>query len=101
MPLSPFLPAIIAAATDLVTLVIVLSLPQEYPLRVVTYQLAMFGLALLLATSYRWMWVASFSLLIVGVVLAGFSIGMFYIPTVVAAGWVMVRRLTISGCPDC
>jgi hypothetical protein len=53
----------------------------------------MFGLALLIATPYRWLWVVSLLLLIVGVMLAGFSIGMFYIPTVVAAGWVMVRRL--------
>jgi hypothetical protein len=92
MALSNFVPAIFAAATDLITVVIVRSLPQEYPFRVVLYQIVMLGLALLMATPYRLIWLVSFLMLMVGVLLAGFSIGMFYIPTVVAAGWVMVRR---------
>jgi hypothetical protein len=53
---------------------------------------AMFGAALLFATPFRWVWALAFLTLIGGVVLTGFSVGLFYIPTVIAAGWVMVRR---------
>jgi hypothetical protein len=46
----------------------------------------------LFATPFRWVWALAFLTLIGGVVLTGFSVGLFYIPTVIAAGWVMVRR---------
>ena len=91
-----FLPAVIAAATDVATSIFVFEHQPDYPFRFLIFQLAMFGLALLLAGPYRTLWFLAFALLILGVLLAVFSVGFFYIPTVVAAGWVMVRRLAAT-----
>lgn len=88
-----FLPAILAVSTDVLTAAIVKSRQQDYPLRFLIFQLVMVGLALLLATRYRQVWVVAFLLLIAGMVVTGFSVGFLYAPTVAAAGWVMVRRL--------
>ncbi len=103
-----FLPAVIAAVTDVVTSVIfvVYLRPHqppgyEYPVELVIYQFTMFGLALLLALPIRWLWLAAFLLLIGGVILAGFSVGGLCIPTAAAAGWVMVRRLERRTAVDC
>lgn len=88
-----FLPAIAAAGTDIVTTVIVLLNQPDYPFRFLLFQAAMFGLALLLATRYRPLWVLAFGLLMAGVFLASASVGGLYIPAVAVAGWVMVKRL--------
>jgi len=93
MPSSAFIPSIIAAVTDVGVAVFVHSFQPDLPGRFLIFQVVMFGLALLLATRYRGLWIIAFFLLIGGVILTGFTVGMFYVPTVVAAGWVMVKRL--------
>jgi hypothetical protein len=103
MRVFPFLPAITAAVTDVVTSVVFIAYLQphqppglEYPIQLKIYQFAMVGVALLLACPKRWLWLPAFLLLIGGVILAGFSVGALYIPTAAVAGWVMVRRLESS-----
>jgi hypothetical protein len=54
----------------------------------------MVGAALLIAASQRWLRLVAFLVLLFGVLLAGMSVGMFYIPTLVAAGLIMAMRLT-------
>jgi len=49
LPLFRFLPAIIAAVTDLVARIIVVKIQPVYPIQVIAFQLIMFGLALLFA----------------------------------------------------
>ena len=71
MPSSAFAPAIIAGITDMATTVIVLRNQPDYPFRFVVFQVCMFGLALLLATRYRLLWVIAFGVLMCGVVLGG------------------------------
>jgi hypothetical protein len=93
MPSSAFIPAIVASITDVVAAVIVQASQHNLPGRFLIFEVAMFGLALLLATRYRWVWGVGFVLLIGGVLPTGASVGMFYVPTVIAAGWVMVKRL--------
>ena len=58
MPVSlfSFLPAIIAAITDVVAAAFVLSHQPDYPFRFLIFQVGMLGLALLLATRYRRVW---------------------------------------------
>ena len=97
-PLFRFLPAIIAAVTDLVAGIIVVKIQPVYPIQVIAFQLIMVGLALLFALPYRWLWVFAFVLLTVGAWVTSFSL--LYVPTVIAAGWVMARRLDSLGCPD-
>ena len=98
LPLFRFLPAIIAAVTDLFACVIVIKIQPVYPIQVIAFQLIMFGLALSLALPYRWLWVFAFVLLTVGAWVTSFSL--LYVPTVIAAGWVMARRLDSVGSPD-
>lgn len=91
-----FFPAILAALTDLGTAALVRSNQPDYPPRFLIFQCVMFGLALTLATRYRWLWVAAVVLMMGGVVLGAASVGFCYIPTVAAAGWVMVIRMRTS-----
>jgi hypothetical protein len=91
-----FFPAVLAALTDLGTAALVRSNQPDYPPRFLIFQCVMFGLALILATRYRWLWVVAFVLLIGGVILGAASVGFCYIPTVAAAGWVMVIRMRTS-----
>ena len=73
-----FLPAILAVSTDVLTAAIVKSRQTDYyPLRFLIFQLVMVGLALLLATRYRQVWLVAFLLLITGMVVTGFSVGFF------------------------
>jgi len=104
-----FVPALATAVTDLIVAVVVMPLlarhqppGEKYPIQVVIYQIAMLGLALLLATPLRWTWLPTFLLLIAGVILAEFSIGILYVPTAALGGWVMVRRIeeTPPGAPS-
>lgn len=96
MPLFPFLPAIVAAVTDVVAAVVVQAYQHDLPGRFLIFEVAMFGLALLLATRHRGVWTVAFILLIGGVFLAAASAGIFYVPTVIVAGCVMARRSDIS-----
>jgi hypothetical protein len=52
----------------------------------------MLGAAMLLAAPQRWLSWVSLLLLLGGALLAGMSVGMFYLPTLAAAGWVAARR---------
>ena len=92
MPLFRFLPAILAAITDVGTTVFVRQHQPDYPIQFVTFQIVMVGAALLMAVPQRKVWLVAFLVLLGGVLLAGMSVGMFYIPTLIAAGWVMARR---------
>src|SRR5690242_4419672 len=93
VPKAAYLPVIHCAITDVVAGIIVVKIQPVYPIQVIAFQLIMFGLALLFALPVRWLWVFSFVLLIVGVWVTGFSIGLHYVPTVIASGWVMAKRL--------
>ena len=91
--LLPYLPAVLAAVTDVVTAAMIRANQPDYPGRFIVFQIVMLGAALLFATPFRRAWVVAFLLLIAGVLLAAASVGFLYAPTVAAAGWVMVRRL--------
>jgi hypothetical protein len=91
MRIVRFLPAVLAGVTDVATGAMIYANQPDYPGRFVVFQIVMFGAALLAANPRMWVRVAGFVLLLFGVFISGFSVGMFYIPTVFAAGWVMVR----------
>src|ERR1700690_1702409 len=90
MARTAFLPAAFAGLTDLIVAAIVRSQQPDFPLRLILFLVAMFGFSLLMATPVRWVWVLAFLLLIGGAALASASVGFLYVPTVIAAGWVMV-----------
>jgi hypothetical protein len=87
-----FLPAAIAALTDGFVTLFVRSLPQDYPDRVIILQAVMFAAALMVVPRQRWVRVAAFALLIAGVLISSFSVGMFYVPTLIAATWSVSKR---------
>ena len=89
--LIPFLPAALAAVTDAVTVCVVPAHQPDYPARAVVYQVVMLGAALLSAVPRKWVRIVGFVLLLAGVFITGFSVGMFYLPTFFAFVWVMVR----------
>jgi hypothetical protein len=86
------LPAVLAVVTGVGTAIFVHQHQPDYPLRLVTFQIVMLGAATLVAAPQRWLWSLSLLLLLGGAFVAGMSVGMFYLPTVVAAGWVAARR---------
>ena len=96
-----FLPAILAVITDIGTAAFVRQHQPDYPIQFVTFQIVMVGAALLMAVPQRWVWLMAFLVLLAGVLLAGMSVGMFYIPTLVAAGWIMAKRLGDQTTPSC
>jgi hypothetical protein len=57
----------------------------------------MFGAALLAAISNKWVRFAGFVLLLAGISITGFSVGMFYLPAFFAFVWVMVRDVPGPG----
>jgi multisubunit Na+/H+ antiporter MnhF subunit len=88
-----FLPAVLAALTDFLVVFYVRAIqPRDYPDRVVIFQVFMFAAALLVAVPDRWARATAFALLGAGVFVTGFSVGVFYIPTVVVAAWVVSRE---------
>jgi hypothetical protein len=95
-----FLPAVLAVITDLVAAVFVRQNQPDYPVQFVTFQIVMAGAALLVAAPQRWLRLVAFLVLLFGVLLAGMSVGMFYIPTLVAAGWIMAMRLSDRATPS-
>ena len=89
--LIPFLPAALAALTDAVTAAMVRANQPDYPARFVVFQIVMFGAALLAAVPNKWVRFVGFVLLLAGMFITGFSVGMFYLPTFFLFVWVMVR----------
>ena len=87
-----YLPAALAAVTDIATAAMVRANQPDYPGRFVVFQIVMFGAALLAASPRTWVRLAAFLVLLAGAYITGFSVGMFYIPTVIAAGWMLVRQ---------
>src|ERR1035441_2231411 len=88
--LIPFLPAVLAALTDVWTAVIVIDHQPDYPARAVVYQVVMFGAALLSAVPKKSVRIVGFVLLLAGVFIS-MAIGLLYLPTFFAAVWVMTR----------
>jgi hypothetical protein len=55
------------------------------------FQIVMFGAALLPAVPSKWVRLVGFVLLLAGIFITGFSVGLFYLPTFFVFVWVMVR----------
>jgi hypothetical protein len=89
--LLPFLPAALAAVTDVLTTRFVLGHQPDYPGRFIVFQIVMFGAALLAAVPNKWVRFVGFVLLLVGVYISGMSVGVFYLPAFFAVVWLMVR----------
>jgi hypothetical protein len=89
--LIPFLPAALAAVTDVLTAGIVVAHQPDYPATVVVYQVVMFGAALLAAVPSKWMRFVAFGMLLAGVGITALSVGVFYLPTFFAVVWLMVK----------
>ena len=86
-----FLPAGLAALTDAFATSTVRANQPELPARFIVFQIAMFGAALLAAVPSKCVRFVGFVLLLTGMFITGFSVGMFYLPTFCAFVWVMVR----------
>jgi hypothetical protein len=89
--LIPFLPAALAAVTDAFATSTVRANQPDLPGRFIVFQIVMFGAALLAAVPSKWVRFVGFVLLLVGIFVTGFSVGVFYLPTFFAAVWVMTR----------
>lgn len=89
-----YLPAAVAALTDMATAWMVVTNQPDYPIRAVMLQLLMFLAALLIAIPNKAIRVLAILVLVIGMAFAIASIGLFYIPTIFAAGWVLVRSQT-------
>lgn len=89
----PFVPAALAAVTDVLTTGFVLRHQADYPGRFIVFQIVMFGAALLAAVPNKWMRFVGFVILLAGVFISGMSVGMFYLPTFFAFVWVMDRKV--------
>jgi hypothetical protein len=89
--LFPFLPAVLAGLTNAVTAAMAGSSQPEYSGRFVVYQVVMFGAALLAAVPNKWVRFVGFVLLLAGMFITGFSVGLLYLPTFFAFVWVMTR----------
>ena|ERR1019366_3918991 len=89
--LFPFLPAALAAVTGAVTAMMVRGNQPDYPGRFIVFQVVMLGAALLSAVPNKWVRFVGFVLLLAGMFITGFSVGMFYLPTFFVFVWVMVR----------
>jgi hypothetical protein len=63
----------------------------DYPGRFIVFQAVMFGAAMLAAVPNKLVRLTGFVLLLEGIVIAGFSVGLFCLPTLLAAVWVMTR----------
>jgi len=86
-----FLPAVLAALTDAFATATVRANQPDLPGRFVVFQIVMFGAALLAAVPSKWVRFVGFVLLLAGMFITGFSVGMFYLPTFFVFVWVMVR----------
>ena len=88
--LIPFLPAVLAALTDVWTAGIVVAHQPDYPAMVFVYQVVMFVAALLAAVPSKWVRVVGLVTLLAGVLIS-MAVGLLYLPTFFAFVWVMVR----------
>src|SRR5664279_4793408 len=88
--LVPFLPAVLAAVTDSVTAAMVRANQPDYPGRFIVYQVVMLGAALLAVVPKKWVRIVGFVLLLAGVFIS-MAVGLLYVPTFLAAVWVMTR----------
>jgi hypothetical protein len=95
-----FLPAVLAVITDQVAAVFVRQHQPDYPVELVTFQIVMVAAALLVTAPQRWLRLVAFLVLLFGVFITGMSVGMFYIPTLVAAGWIVAMRLSDRATPS-
>jgi hypothetical protein len=86
-----YIPAALALVTDIFTTVLVRAHQPEYPFRFVVFQVVMFGAALLCIAAKMWVRLLGFCVLLAGALISGFSVGMFYYPSVFAAGWIALR----------
>ena len=86
-----FLPAVLAALTDAFATATVRAKQPDLPARFVVFQVVMFGAALLAAVPNKWVLFIGCVLLLAGMFISGFSVGLFYLPTFLAAVWVMTR----------
>src|ERR1039458_5441941 len=88
--LYPFLPAVLAAVTDVARAAIGRAQQPDYPGRFIVYQIVMFGAALLAAVPNKWVRFVGFGPLLAGVVFV-MSVGLLHVPPFLAVVWVMVR----------
>ena len=88
--LVPFLPAVLAAVTDGVTVAMVRANQPDYPHRFVVFQIVMFGAALFGAVPSKWVRFTGIALLLAGVLIS-IAVGLLYLPTFFAFVWVMTR----------
>ena len=86
-----FLPAVCAALTDAFATTTVRANQPDLPGRFIVFQIVMFGAALLAAVPNKWGRFVGFVLLLAGIFITGFSVGMFYLPTFFVFVWVMTR----------
>ena len=86
-----FLPAVLAALTDAFATSTVRANQPDLPGRFIVFQVVMFCAALLAAAPNKWVRFVGFVLLLAGMFITGFSVGMFYLPTFFVFVWVMVR----------
>jgi hypothetical protein len=77
--------------TDVFATATVRANQSDLPGRFIVFQIVMFGTALLAAVPNKWVRFVGFVLLLVGMFITGFSVGMFYLPTFFVFVWVMVR----------
>jgi hypothetical protein len=87
-----FLPAVLAALTDAFATSTIRANQPDLPGRFIVFQVVMFCAALLAAVPNKWVRFVGFVLLLAGMFITGFSVGMFYLPTFFAFVWVMVRN---------
>jgi len=92
MRMVVYLPALLAALTDCAVALVVGAVPQDYPGRVVVLQIAMLAAALLVALPYRRVRFTAFLLMSAGAFACVLSVGVWYVPTVIAAAWSVSRR---------
>jgi cell division protein FtsW (lipid II flippase) len=78
--LFPFLPATLAAVTDVWTASIVIGHQPDYPGRFIVYQVVMLGAALLAVVPKKWVRIVGFVLLLAGVFIS-MAVGLLYLPT--------------------
>ncbi len=94
------LPVVLAIISSLVVAGFVRQHQGDYPVELVTLQIVMVAAALLATAPQRWLRLGAFLVLLFGVLIAGMSVGMFYIPTLTAAGWNLATRLGDQATPS-
>ena len=91
MRLVRFIPAVLAVVTDVFAGSIVIAHQPDYPDRFVAYQIVMVGAALLVAIPKLWVQIVGVVFLVAGVLIS-MAVGLLYVPTAIAAAWIMVGR---------